>query len=463
MRCNGNVLVLPLPLLDELSTLPAAIASPHGALEHDLLGKYTGLNVILENRLHHSIIQRKLTPNLGLITPTLEDTLITSFDKYFPKASEWVEFQPYQVFAKVAARLSAEAIVGPAFSENPIWLDLAVEYTDSCESSRARQFSSHTRLMSHLVFRTIVVLRFFPAWVHPLLCTVLPSYWRCQGYIKSAKSLLKPKIEELLEKDGSDSWEPQYDKEDMNVLTWLCSLAKGRDRTPDAIAHVQVLLALAAVHTTLLRMVNVLYDLTVAEAGLLEELQAEISDVAKDPNGWKHTSYDRLHKLDSVLRESQRMSPPTILGMKRLFKQNHTFQNGLHVPKGTYVCMPIYAIENDREHTPNPEAFDGLRSYRQFMEQAATGKKHVTGYKFSDPTPTVLSFGYGRTACPGRFFASLFIKMLFVKLLTEYDFQLLPGTERPPNMMVHEFLFTWPWQQMLVKRNNEGLCPFGQC
>ena len=48
--------MLPLEVIDELSLLPPSVASPQGVLEHDLLGLYTGLNLILETRLHYSIV-----------------------------------------------------------------------------------------------------------------------------------------------------------------------------------------------------------------------------------------------------------------------------------------------------------------------------------------------------------------------------------------------------------------------
>ncbi|XDG06998.1 hypothetical protein ABKA04_006613 [Annulohypoxylon sp. FPYF3050] len=289
--------------------------------------------------------------------------------------------------------------------------------------------------------------------MYPLLYRLLPSYWRCQEYIKTAKSLLGPQIQELITKNDEESWTPSYEDKDLNVLTWLSVLAKGRDRNPESIAHVQVLIALAAVHTTVLRMVNVLYDITAAGPTLLEELREEIN-TAVNEYGWEDIPYDQLYKLDSVLRESQRMSPPTVLGMKRLFKQSYTFQSGLHVSQGTYVCMPTYAIENDPEYTPNPELFDGLRSYRQIVAFDKQDGKAAKGFRFTDPAPTVLNFGYGKTACPGRFFAGLMLKMLFARFLTRYDCKFLPGTKRPANMMVHEFLFPNPGQEMLIKENH---------
>lgn len=309
-----------------------------------------------------------------------------------------------------------------------------------------------------IVFRTVVILRSLPLWLRPLVSRILPSYWRGWKILRSGQSLLGPRIQELLDKNNVGAWQPEDDNaEDLNILSWLSSLAKGNDRSSDVIGHVMILVALATVHTTLLRMVNVLYDVVQSGPEFKQELLDEIADVAS--RGWnkKGNSYDLLAKLDSVLRESQRLSPPTTLGMKRLFKQPYTFQDGTHIHAGTYVAMPVFAIENDPEKMPNPEKFDGLRAYRASREGDVSSAQEQL---FSTPSHNFLNFGYGKTACPGRFFASVVVKMTIVKALTDYEFKFMPGTGRPKNIIAHEFLFTWPWTKMLVRRREKSRCPF---
>ena len=131
IRGDGSEVVLPISLLDELSTLPASIASPNGALEHDLLGPYTGLDLILESRLHHSIVQRKLTPRLSVLTPGLENELKSAFEDYFPACNDWTKFTSYQLFGKRSARLSGRALVGAALCRDPTWLDISFNYIEN--------------------------------------------------------------------------------------------------------------------------------------------------------------------------------------------------------------------------------------------------------------------------------------------------------------------------------------------
>lgn len=131
MRNEGPVVILPISLLDEISRLPSNIAESSAALERDLLGSFTGTDLILESKLHHSIVQRKLTPRLRLLLPRIEQAATGAFMKYLPHSEKWTEFRPYKSLSYVSARLAAEAIVGPAFCENPTWLHVAIEYTEA--------------------------------------------------------------------------------------------------------------------------------------------------------------------------------------------------------------------------------------------------------------------------------------------------------------------------------------------
>ena len=293
--------------------------------------------------------------------------------------------------------------------------------------------------------------------MHTFLCYLLPSYWQGRQYIRSGKALLSPKICDLLHKNDAGTWKINS-KEDYNALSWLAESAKGADRNPEVLAHVEVLLALASVHTTSLRMVNVLYDL-IENPQYLDGLRDEITTTSQTKEGWTPASYQHLEKLDSVLRESQRFSPPTTVGMRRLFREPYTFSNGLHVPQGAYTCMPTFAVENDPSNTTDPARFDGYRAYR-LRQQRTSISARDDEHKFTTPEPTVLNFGIGKTACPGRFFASTIIKILFAKLLVEYEFQFLPGRGRPKNLMVHEFLFARPWGRILMKRRKDCVGPF---
>ncbi|KAI0407293.1 cytochrome P450 [Xylaria palmicola] len=442
IRSDGNIVVLPHNVLDELSALPSTVASPSDAIENDLMGRYTSISLILDSRLQHSIVQRRLTPRIPVLVPMLEKAMKSAFQECFPKADDWTEVTPFELFGRISARMNAPALVGPSFSKDPEWLDTALKYTE------------------HLL-ETMLVLRMLPVFMQPVVAPLLPSYWRGRRCVQRARKILSPNIQKLIDANDRGTWDPAYStkEEDTNVLSWLAGSVKGNERNPDVIVHIQILLAFASTHTTLIRVTSALYDIMSADPSLMDELRSEVETVAVDAKGWSDMPYDRLHKLDSMLRESQRTSPTQILGMKRLFKKPHTFSNGIHIPEGTFTSMMVAEIENDPEHTANPEVFDALRSYRE-KQKLGLNSVEARELDFSAPTRTALGFGYGRTACPGRFFASLIIKMVFVTLLSEYEFKFLPGESRPGTISIHDFLVTSPYHKILARRRPGGQCPF---
>lgn len=279
----------------------------------------------------------------------------------------------------------------------------------------------------------------------------MPSVWRTKGYIDKAQQLLGPAFAKRLSEMDSGTYRPtsgQYDG-----FTWLAELAEGADRDPTRLAHYEILLALASIHTTLLREVNVLYDI-MAKPEYFDILRKEIDQEVE--KGWKKSSYQNLDKLDSVLRESQRISPPQSIGLRRIMQQSHTLADGTFLPKGSYVCVASYAIENDPTNTENPEEFDGLRDYRKRETNPGTNK-----HMFTTAEPSVLGFGNGKTACPGRFFASLALKAVFVKMLSDYEFAYKDGkTEKPKNFLVHEFVFPNRSHEILVRKRKQSNSPF---
>lgn len=97
---------------------------------------------------------------------------------------------------------------------------------------------------------------------------------------------------------------------------------------------------------------------------------------------------------------------------------------------------------NDPELIANPEQFDPLRSYRlreaeelKGIEKASVGSAN----QMVTVSPSALTFGYGRHACPGRFFAANEIKMIIGRAILDYDFKNADGvTERYPNLCFTE-------------------------
>lgn len=79
---------------------------------------------------------------------------------------------------------------------------------------------------------------------------------------------------------------------------------------------------------------------------------------------------------------------------------------------------------------PNPDEFDALRFYRLRTDDEEDSLRH----QFSATNLDYLSWGHGRHACPGRFFASTALKTMLGHILVTYDVKLEDESAgRPPN------------------------------
>ncbi|KAF2878219.1 cytochrome P450 monooxygenase-like protein [Massariosphaeria phaeospora] len=417
VRADTDMLILPSKYIPELQVLHPQVASPTVAHAFNLSGQWTNMNIILKNNLHFRTLQEKLTPNLTHLTAHMQDELNYAIDKDLPQCDdEWVPIKPYHVILRLVSRISARIFVGLPLCRNERWLEISTEFTEN-------------------VFISLVILRLFPRFMHGVLSYFLPSTWIGCNYIRRAKKLLVPEIKQRQEAMATGKL---TSKDDMNLLTWMLEIANGADSKPSDLAHLEVVMSLASIHTSQMNAVHVLYDLA-AHPQYIEELREEIKKILAEDGkwtSWKKPSFYKLKKLDSFMRESQRMNPPTLLSYHRVMLHDHMLQDGTLLPKGSHIAMAVNEIQNDNNVTPSPEQFDPMRYYRLRQRE---GHTHL--HQFATTETNVLNFGHGKYACPGRFFAALEIKNILVRLIMDYDWKLPESQGRPDNLHAHEFIF----------------------
>jgi cytochrome P450 len=144
----------------------------------------------------------------------------------------------------------------------------------------------------------------------------------------------------------------------------------------------------------------------------LELLRGEIGD----PSRLNYTMLQNLPILDSFIKETVRMNPLDTLAIRRKALKPFSFSNGgpQAVP-GNIACVSSFDLMHDETSYPNAYRFDGLR----FVPT----KKDTTmrGTKLTDVSEKFPVWGFGSLACPGRFHASLVMKMVLVHLISNYD------------------------------------------
>ncbi|KAJ5104629.1 hypothetical protein NUU61_001976 [Penicillium alfredii] len=459
LTADGALTVLPVKYLDELRNLPPSVISSLDAqYEQNALGDYT--NILVNSGLPSATVRKRLTPGLGRIVPWVIDELRYAFDSAIPECEDdWIKVKPHEMFVQLIARATSRVVAGDTLRRNEEWLNTASQYSVN-------------------VGITIFLLRPCPTFFRPLVAPFLPSVRQMKQQLRFVKSLFIPMIRER--RAAEQAADPAYVKPD-DFLQWMMDMAEeGQDQDPELLAHHMLLLmSLAVVHTSSMALCHALYDLILMPE-YLDPLREEIRRTLSD--GWENATQTSLvaqRRLDSFLRESQRFNPPGELSFHRMIKEPLALSDGLVLPKGTHICFAAGPMSKDASFIRNPDKFDGFRWCPDASDRNALTSPSATIHDSTSenerphltktpatPTPTASSFvsispvsmhfGFGRQACPGRFFASNTLKAILSRIISEYDFKLEEDQagKRPANLVVGEHIIPDMSASVLLRKRS---------
>lgn len=135
----------------------------------------------------------------------------------------------------------------------------------------------------------------------PFIYIFLQSRKRLQARIQAGRNmlipLLKARAEQLPEKPQSD------------LLQWMTESARGADKAPYRLSDKILFLCLASIHTSSSTAVHTLYDLCQYAEDCVPILREEITRTIAE-NGLTLASINKMKKLDSFIKESQRINHP---------------------------------------------------------------------------------------------------------------------------------------------------------
>jgi len=200
---------------------------------------------------------------------------------------------------------------------------------------------------------------------------------------------------------------------------------------------------------------NVFYTLG-AMPEIIPEIREEIRSVLNEYGTFTTQALQKMKKLDSFLREVMRMHPLGYSSFQRKVLKTFTLSTGQVIPAGCLIEVPVIGINFDDEVVENPEKFDAFRSYRARELEGLEGSEKASAgasNQFVSVSPSNLLFGYGRHACPGRFFAANEIKMIVSRAVLDYDMKMSDGSrERYSNLSFGGQSIPDPSKMLLFKR-----------
>ncbi|KAL2161084.1 hypothetical protein VTH06DRAFT_8797 [Thermothelomyces fergusii] len=421
-----TVVVVPPKYLAELRKLPDDVLDFDQAIAQTLHATYTKVP-IGEVLIPHTI-KASLTPSLVRLNPTIASEVQLSIRNELPPCDDWTSVNINQKLLRIVALVSGRVFIGEELSRSEEYLDAAINYTVELNDAR----------------RAVDRLR---AWQRPFLASRLPEVRKLDQRLAQADRFLRPIV--AARRELQDSEKPD------DMLQWVMNgQGKFRRYTTEELARLQLALSFAAIHTTSLTATNVFYNLA-AYPHYAPVLRDEIRSVLAEHDGvFTSSALQAMKKLDSFIKETMRLYPAGFAGFPRKVSKTFTLSNGQVIPAGVMIQVPSDAIARDPEVFPNPDEFDPWRFSRLREAARSSGKaEEAAHHQFVSVSPEILTFGYGRHACPGRFFAANEIKMIVANFILAYDMKLPDGvTERYPNLTFGPTSVPDPRKELLFKR-----------
>ncbi|KAF9244148.1 cytochrome P450 [Melanogaster broomeanus] len=328
----------------------------------------------------------------------VQDEVVTAFEETLDlNGNGKLEFMS----SKIVCRTGNRIFVGLPLCRDPDWIDLNIRFMFD-------------------VIKGGIIIGLFPNLVARFMTCVPESTRRGMKH-------LGPIIEER-QKDLAENGNVWADKPH-DLISWLMNEAVDSERTIKNWTLRVLAVNIAAVHTTANSFTQALYRLA-ANPQYMQPLREEVESVIAS-EGWSKDALGKMYKIDSFLRESQRLEGNTALTMLRKALKDFRFSDGTVIPKGAFLAVAAYSTHLDDGLYENAHRFDPFRFANMHGED-----EEGANQQFVSLTPEYLPFGLGRHACPGRFFAAVQLKTMLAHVVLSYDIKLENGAAQPQSVQI---------------------------
>ncbi|KAK7686504.1 hypothetical protein QCA50_010102 [Cerrena zonata] len=391
-------------LIDEVRMMPEDKMSFRDAVDDFFPLRYCFGPDIRENPFHVELIRSQLTRQIATMLEDVRDEICASFDAYIPASTnEWLPISTLSTFQQIVARVSSRVFVGLPMCHDKDYINLAVMHTR--EISRVRQ-----------------AMNWLPQFMKPIAAHYMID---TKHGLSIGMKLLKPVIQERL--DQMHKYGTDWPQKPNDMLQWVIEEITDQGKNIDHIIPYILFFNFVAIHSSSISFTHALYHLA-ASPEYIAPLREEIETVVKQ-DGWTKLAMQKLKKVDSFMRESQRMNGINALSLSRMAKKDITLSDGTFIPTGTVIAAASSATHLDSENYTDPNVFDPWR-FSSKREEDGENARH----QFVATSTEYIPFGHGKHACPGRFFAANELKTMLAYTIVNYDVKFEGDIPRPQNV-----------------------------
>ncbi|KAF2970323.1 hypothetical protein GQX73_g3176 [Xylaria multiplex] len=371
------------------------------------------------NPAHEPVVRRDLTAHLDRLEADIWEEVGMALEVVWGKDSQsWREVNLDHTIRRVVARAANRVFVGDKLCRNDDYIENSIRYVT--------QVSAVGLLMN-----------LFPSWVKRFVGVIFTTPIRIT-YSRCSKHLI-PVFSELTSMESS-----AYP---CLFSSWLVTNAdkfslSSPERTPDYLSRRIMALNFAAIHTSTMTTCNLLLDVfsSVSSKSFLYEESLDSS--SRWDKICNRTRLNQMPRLDSALRESLRLWGVVAKAMSRkiIHPDGAILPTGQHLPQGVTVCISGWGLHHDEAIYPQPFEF----VHDRFMRTLIDGQEKAKGEKGASTRSSTataveiderfVTWGVGKHACPGRFFAVDVVKIILAHVLLEYEVEILD--RRAENMWI---------------------------
>lgn len=333
--------------------------------------------------------------------PGIQEEIRHAFEEDFPSCDDWTPVPVVDHLTQIVARVSSRMFGGTILSENKEWIKASISFAvDGFIGAQA--------------------IKRYPPILRPIMQYTIPALGKISEHYRAAERAAIPLLEDR-EKTGETA---------LDLLYWMADQAQGDEKDKAFIAGILLKVSFAAIHTSAAAPAQLIFDLC-AMPEYIEPLRKELESVMTSNGDIDKTGFHKLTKMDSIMKESQRFNPLLLITFERIVTEDYPLKDGFVIPANTTIGVPTQAITMDPAIYEKPEVFDGFR----FEKERTRNPDNAGRQTYAASNHESMAFGYGRHACPGRFFASNEIKAIMGYLLLNYDMKFAEGQTRPNSLL----------------------------
>ncbi|KAF9477123.1 cytochrome P450 [Pholiota conissans] len=181
-----------------------------------------------------------------------------------------------------------------------------------------------------------------------------------------------------------------------------------------------------AASDTIICALDALLYVLVTRPDIQKKAQEEIDRVVGTNRLPEFRDRASLPYTDALYRELLRYYPPTPMAVPHCVRKDDTYK-GYFIPKGSIVCPNVWAMSRDEKLYADPHAFKPER----FIDENG---KLIDDYR-------VLTYGFGRRICLGKYSASSTLWMTIASLMACFDISKAKDSQGKEISITDDFVY----------------------